>query len=129
METSKIPTAQALPALQPERAAPWWQGAVIYQIYPRSLYDTSGNGVGDLKGINEKWDKTVQEATDLIANLNQLKGVSIKSLKNGTNIYNMELAKQINLKKLAQYLYNEHNIWIGRANVSGNDDQKPCYRA
>jgi alpha-glucosidase len=28
-----------------------WKGAVFYQIYPRSFQDTSGDGVGDLKGI------------------------------------------------------------------------------
>ena len=27
---------------------------VIYQAYPRSFKDTSGNGIGDLKGIKEK---------------------------------------------------------------------------
>lgn len=32
----------------------WWRGAVIYQIYPRSFYDASGDGVGDLAGIREK---------------------------------------------------------------------------
>ncbi len=29
----------------------WWRGAAIYQIYPRSFQDTSGDGVGDLKGV------------------------------------------------------------------------------
>ena len=33
---------------------PWWKGGVIYQIYPRSFLDTTGNGIGDLKGIIEK---------------------------------------------------------------------------
>jgi glycosidase len=29
----------------------WWQSAVVYEIYPRSFRDTTGNGVGDLQGI------------------------------------------------------------------------------
>ncbi len=29
----------------------WWRGAVIYQIYPRSYQDTTGDGIGDLQGI------------------------------------------------------------------------------
>ena len=32
----------------------WWKRAVIYQIYPRSFQDTSGNGIGDLNGITER---------------------------------------------------------------------------
>ncbi|SHE97905.1 alpha-glucosidase [Kaistia soli DSM 19436] len=32
----------------------WWRGAVIYQVYPRSFQDTTGDGVGDLKGIADR---------------------------------------------------------------------------
>ena len=29
----------------------WWKDAVFYQIYPKSFQDTTGNGVGDLRGV------------------------------------------------------------------------------
>ena len=32
----------------------WWKEAVVYQIYPRSFQDTTGNGIGDLKGITKR---------------------------------------------------------------------------
>lgn len=35
---------------------PWWQGAVTYQVYPRSFMDSNNDGVGDLKGIIDRFD-------------------------------------------------------------------------
>ncbi|MDY0276822.1 MAG: alpha-glucosidase [Acholeplasma sp.] len=32
----------------------WWMEAVGYQIYPKSFYDTNGDGIGDLNGITNK---------------------------------------------------------------------------
>jgi len=34
----------------------WWRSGVIYQIYPRSFQDTSGDGIGDLEGVRRRLD-------------------------------------------------------------------------
>ncbi|RQW96925.1 glycoside hydrolase family 13 protein [Micromonospora inaquosa] len=34
--------------------SPWWRGAVIYQVYPRSFADGNGDGIGDIAGIRSR---------------------------------------------------------------------------
>ncbi len=44
----------------------WWKEGVIYQIYPRSYYDATGNGIGDLPGIIHKLDYVADLGVDAI---------------------------------------------------------------
>jgi oligo-1,6-glucosidase len=44
----------------------WWKEAVIYQIYPRSFNDSSGDGVGDLGGIIKKLDYIQSLGVDMV---------------------------------------------------------------
>lgn len=46
--------------------AEWWRSAVIYQIYPRSFADASGDGIGDLPGITSRLDSLKELGIDAI---------------------------------------------------------------
>ncbi len=45
---------------------PWWKEAVIYQIYPRSFYDSNGDGEGDLQGITSRLEYVKSLGVDAI---------------------------------------------------------------
>jgi oligo-1,6-glucosidase len=44
----------------------WWKEGVVYQIYPRSFYDSNGDGIGDIRGIIEKLDYLKKLGIDII---------------------------------------------------------------
>ncbi|SDI47962.1 glycoside hydrolase family 13 protein [Alteribacillus bidgolensis] len=44
----------------------WWHQSVVYQIYPRSFYDSNNDGVGDLRGVIEKLDYFKELGIDVI---------------------------------------------------------------
>ncbi|GGY61162.1 alpha-glucosidase [Cellvibrio zantedeschiae] len=45
---------------------PWWRGAVIYQVYPRSMMDSNNDGIGDIPGIISKLDYIASLGVDAI---------------------------------------------------------------
>ncbi|MCR5777614.1 MAG: alpha-glucosidase [Lachnospiraceae bacterium] len=44
----------------------WWHNKVAYQIYPKSFYDSNGDGIGDLNGIISKLDYLKDLGVDII---------------------------------------------------------------
>jgi alpha-glucosidase len=59
-------SAQAAEPHAAAAAKPWWQSAVIYEIYPRSFQDSNGDGVGDLNGISQRLDYLQKLGVDAI---------------------------------------------------------------
>ena len=45
---------------------PWWRHAVIYQVYPRSFADASGDGMGDLPGITQRLPHLAELGVDAL---------------------------------------------------------------
>lgn len=45
---------------------PWWTGAVVYQVYPRSFADGNGDGVGDLAGLRRRLDHIAELGVDVV---------------------------------------------------------------
>ncbi|WP_442860282.1 alpha-glucosidase [Arthrobacter sp. zg-Y919] len=53
-------------SMEPPAGPAWWTNAVVYQIYPRSFADTSGDGIGDIGGIIEHLDHLAELGIDVL---------------------------------------------------------------
>lgn len=92
------------------------------KIFGGTTFQTWGNtavAMHYLHGIEERLETVVGKAKELIAALNEIKGITIEGLENGTNVYNLSLDPAISLKKLANFLYQKHAILVGRADENG----------
>ncbi len=59
-------TAERTDAFLAPIGGEWWRTAVIYQIYPRSFADATGDGIGDLPGITSRLDDLAHLGIDAI---------------------------------------------------------------
>jgi alpha-glucosidase len=57
---------QAIELHKATSGSEWWRSGVIYQIYPRSFADANGDGIGDLKGIEQKLDSLAALGIDAV---------------------------------------------------------------
>ena len=82
-------------------------------------WDATAMALHYLEGIEKRWAKVKANAEQIISDLNKIEGVAIKNLTNGTNIFHLKLDTTINLETLANTMFKNHNIWLGRANKEG----------
>ncbi|MFG6475611.1 glycoside hydrolase family 13 protein [Microbacterium sp. P06] len=61
-----VETATPADARPSATGSEWWRTAVIYQIYPRSFSDSSGDGIGDLPGVTAHLDDLQSLGVDAI---------------------------------------------------------------
>ena len=49
-----------------DKNSKWWKQSVVYQIYPRSFYDSNGDGIGDIPGITSRLDYLSELGVDAL---------------------------------------------------------------
>ena len=59
-------TDPSLTETSPSTEAAWWRQAAVYQIYPRSFADATGDGIGDVPGILSRVDYLAELGIDAV---------------------------------------------------------------
>ena len=85
----------------------------LIKIHGGSMYGNWANAamaLHRLDGMENRLQNAVTKATELFVTLNKIPGISVTALNNGTNIYQLQLSKAIDGKKLQSSLRNTFNI-------------------
>lgn len=64
--TSQVPASESSQVLGGSQHRAWWKEASVYQIYPASFCDSTGNGIGDIPGIISKLDYIKKLGVDVV---------------------------------------------------------------
>ncbi|MEO6251933.1 MAG: aminotransferase class I/II-fold pyridoxal phosphate-dependent enzyme [Ferruginibacter sp.] len=91
----------------------------LMKIHGGAMYSNWTNAtmaLHRLEGFETRLQNAVKASNEIFSALNKLPGIQVKALDGGTNIYNMELAKEIDGKKMQSTLNKDFNIRMPRPN-------------
>ncbi|XP_078001217.1 amino acid transporter heavy chain SLC3A1-like [Glandiceps talaboti] len=126
------------------RCLPWWQTAVFYQLYPRSFKDTSGDGIGDLGGIEEKIDYLQDIGVNAIWMNSVYKSPQVDNGYDVSDYYDVDplfgdvsqfqnllsTLKDKGLRVILDFIPNhssDHHAWFNESRMSKDNDYKSHY--
>ncbi len=89
-------------------------GGTIYQSWTNTSI-----ALHYLNGIEDRWKSLMVSAEQLMNGLNKINEVEITKIKDGSNIFNLKLAKEIDTTIFVRYLHKEHHLWLGRPDENG----------
>ncbi|MGM0580246.1 MAG: threonine aldolase family protein [Bacteroidota bacterium] len=92
------------------------------KIYGGTMYQSWMNtavALHYLDNISDRFKRVANSSKKIVNRLNQLDGLQISSIPNGTNIYKLNLDSSINGRKFIDYLDSKHQIWLNSPDENG----------
>ncbi len=89
----------------------------LIKVHGGSMYGNWTNAVmalHRLEGVEDRLQESIKRADEIFSALNKLSGIKINPLDGGTNIYQLQISKEIDGKKFQEKLNKEYNIKIAR---------------
>lgn len=90
----------------------------LIKIHGGSMYGNWTNAamaLHRLEGLENRLKQSKERADEVFTSINKSASIKIKPLEGGTNIYSLDLAKDINANKFQEIMGKEYNIRMGRA--------------
>lgn len=85
----------------------------LLKIHGGSMYGNWANAamaLHRLDGLETRLQNVMKQTEELFAALNKISGIKISPLTNGTNIYQLQLSKEVDGKKMQTLLRTQYNI-------------------
>jgi threonine aldolase len=93
----------------------------LIKIHGGSMYGNWANAamaLHRLDGLEARFQNVIKQSAELFIALNKITGINISPLENGTNIYQLQLGKEVDGKKLQTALREVYNIRMPLPNKS-----------